>query len=177
MQGIVKGGNNDGGSNIKSIQTFYVALGTATLTYDITLSTVDMDKSVVLIDTYNTASEQIKFSSFYAELTSSTNVKVTRYAQPSANTVTVSVTVIEYNNVKSLQRGLKSFDGNPSRNVTISAVNVDKSLIFISKSSATTTAGFIIPNGYARLSSTTNLNYTEGGTYTRDFAWQVIEFN
>ena len=152
-----------GGSNIKSIQSGQVDIASTSI--DITISAVDLTKSIPIITYYNNQTTPSK-SLLRAKLINSTTLRI--YLDTYGNVTPLTWKVIEFNNVKSLQTGDTS-----SSSITVSSVNVNKSVLFASSTSATTTG-----NAY-------NIRYTISNptTITIDSipifitTWYLIEFN
>lgn len=174
-QGFLRPIPDSGGiSNIKSVQrgTFST---TGTSIYNIAISSVDLKKSIVIVNlsTWNTDLPDSEVC-VQAILTSSTNLQLKNITAAYWGTV-VSWTVIEFNNVKSLQNGVKSISS-ATDVITISNVNISKSLLFYSWTSTTNSATQgVITNCY--LNSSTQITIKQNGGYIKDIAWQVIEFN
>lgn len=101
---------NDGGTwkavgGVKNVQRGTAAMGTSSSTVNITLSAVDISKTQVNITWHGRAnvsinsSSAIAFSTFSRELTSSTNLRVTRFQSSSSDSdqFVISYEVIEFN--------------------------------------------------------------------------------
>lgn len=176
IEDVLKGhGIGGGGSNIKSVQRGSVVMTTATK--DIPISAVDMNNAIVLL---NFASKLgggsvVKPLCQKGQLTSSTNLQIT--ATDYSSNVTVYWQVVEFNNVKSVQRGILAMQ-NVNKDVTISSINVDKSLIYATNdtSIASSDMNYALSGGYAILNSTTLRFYSPFDSSTKNIAWQVIEF-
>lgn len=162
-----------GGSNIKSIQRG--VLTTLVSVSNIEISSVDLTKSIVIVNT-NTYQGGILDSdvAVKAILTSSTQLTLTTITNNFSGTI-VSWTIIEFNNVKSLQTGSKS-TSLASDTTTISAINVNKSILFYSwTSSGDTATQNIISNCY--ILDNTTITFKSTLAVAKVIAWQVIEFN
>jgi hypothetical protein len=162
-----------GGSNIKSIQR-----GTATisaLTTNITITSVDLSKSIVIMT--QSLRENDARVSVTAKITTATNLQLVSNLVGSTNTF-VSWEVIEFNNVKSLQKGLATFTGSAGFNTTITSVNLSKAMI-VSSSRLSATASGHLHSCTARLTTQTNINFQgwSSATDAQNVEWQVIEFN
>ncbi len=174
MRGIVKGGLNDGGSNIKSIQRGTITLsGTST---NVTISPIDISKSIVLISIEGANIDNAFRVLVSGRLTSSTNLLLTvgNIDYPP----TVSWQVIEFNNVKSLQRGYTSINSD-IQTVTISSVNTSKSFLVTSKDATLfDTANFGLWFSSAALTNSTTITFSQlFSNKPGNVAWEVIEFN
>lgn len=164
-----------GGSVSKSIQRGSTLLLTgATTTINITITSVDMSKSIVIVSTIPKAGST-QNAEIYVRgiLTSSTNLQLVRNTGSGATDV--SWVVVEFNNVKSLQTGSKSISV-ASATVTVSAVNTSKSLLFASWTTADTTNSFEGLTNYVLTDSTT-LTFTQNGFYSKSIQWYLVEFN
>lgn len=174
--------NNMYASNIKSIQSGSVSY-TNTTSLDVTISQVDLTKAIVLVQVGEEASGNwIDSRSLVAgKLTSSTNLNLSTYAIL-ATVQSIRWTVIEFNNVKSLQRGSYAWTtttGTPAtqKTVTISPIG-SKAVVFTSFKSQNSAGG---QYGYSTCILSYLLNSTtlalERVDYTAVIEWQVIEFN
>lgn len=169
--------SGSGGSNIKSTQRG-VASYTGRTILDITISSVDLTKSIVKVSQihgFDTAAKVM----IKAELTSPTNLQLTTVtADGGASTITIDWEVIEFNNVKSLQRGSVSSSTTSETVVTISAIDPNKSIIFFSYKHTNAVSTDV---SQTFLSAGRIINSTSIGLWNKkagaDFHWQVIEFN
>lgn len=164
-----------GGSNIKSIQRGSITSVSTSTTVDITISSVDVNKSTVEIrsNPEGTAANTL----FYAELINSTTVRLTRYGTSSVSSnFKLDWEVTEYNNVKSKQSGLYTTTlTRIDESVSISTIDPNKSKLILSQ--AVNYAGTAVPYvvGAGIIASATS--FVLYGAAGRDVAWQVIEFN
>ena len=164
------------GSNIKSMQS-----GTYTLTSTngtVTISNVDLTKAFLIFSyTPSSADTSAAKQITTGVLTNSTTITFTANSVPTGTLITWQV--IEFNNVKSNQRGSIGAPTSTTQNITISNVNPSKCLYFISLTSAQggTSAGWVLFS--AVLSSSTNFLITWGNNYGAVLScnWQIIEFN
>ena len=164
-----------GGSNIKSIQRGEVIIGVGSNPSNITISSVDLTKSIVKV-TYETIDGGANTpATLYpmAKLTTSTNLYIQKNTD--SNQIRVYWEVVEFKNVKSLQSGEVTISTNPT-NVTISSVNMSKSILFTSFKSASTSTASEFYVG-AKLSSATQVTFTCPVTSTSVVYYYVIEFN
>jgi len=174
IQGLdkFKVSGDGGGSNIKSIQR-----GTFTMTATsntITISSIDITKSVVMVTiTGATSAAYDASSSTKGVLTNPTTLTLTR--QDTTYGIVVTWVVVEFNNVKSLQTGIKYMSANTT--VTISSVNVSKSLVFDSSDNNNTGVRSQIIDSRCDLINPTTLSFTVSSGVGYNHAWQVIEFN
>lgn len=119
-----------GGSNIKSIQR-----GVATITtgqdLSITISSVDITKSIVLINSRGTYNDNTT-NFVYGKLLNSTTLYLARGFN-GAVTTNISYQVIELQNIKSMQKGTSIIDVSQSNiAVTIGSITLDKVILFTS---------------------------------------------
>ncbi len=146
---------------------------------DIAISSVDMTKSIVMImfpGTTGTARER----SVAAKLTTSTNLNLSTHVAVSL-AFKVYWTVVEFTNVKSLQTGSYNWTTTTAtaetvKQVTISSVNIDKSLVFISLKTNYSYDNYIFFGGAGRLSNSSTLDLIRVDR-AGIVEWQVIEFN
>jgi hypothetical protein len=157
-----KGGINP----IKSTQT-----GAATLsggTVNVTISTVDITKSVVLV--YPKGNTNISTALITGSLTSSTN------AQFSSSLTSASLfdyLIIEFGSIKSFQSG--SVGVTTSASVTITSVNTAKSFLFYNFNSSGSSTNLIDSFLAGFLNSATSLSFTTAGAATLIAQWYVVE--
>lgn len=171
-RGIVKGGLNDGNSNIKRIQTGQATITTGNTNLDVTISAIDTTKSVILVSPTG-SSWYVDYDIASGVITNSTTITLSRGATGGGvYGCTVYWTVIEFKIVKSLQSGSAAMPSS-STNVTISAVNIDNCLLFCSAKNSLHTQ-YALTMTY-NLTTTTNL-YLYSSVTSTTVAWQVIEF-
>ena len=163
-------GQGGGGSNVKSVQRGSILMDATTK--NITISSVDLQKSVVIVNTVSAEStiDKILVS---GSITSATNLRLTIGAI--STTTYVYWQVIEFNNVKTLQTGTTTLTS-ATTTVNISNVNMTKSIIFSSfKSTNAQTAS--LGNQTAYIDSTTTIVLKDANYITGKSAiWYVIEF-
>lgn len=165
-----------GGSNIKSIQRGLLNVSAAIS--DITISNVDLSKSIVIVKAACTSFGSTAAYECVAQgfLTSGTNVRIKLGDHYSYNTVEVAWQVIEFNNVKSLQTGFAT-----GGTTSISAVNMSKSVVFSSEKITESGSGYDLARYFmnaVRLVTSTLLAFDRNGNATTlEIYWQVIEFN
>lgn len=177
MRGIVKGGLNDGGSNIKSIQRGMYNVTDTTTTIDISIANVDLTKSVPTISFDASYGNQMA-DLWKCELTSSTNLRITRIGLIATN-IFVSWEVIEYNNVKSLQSGLCAANAYPF-SVSISNIDTSKSKLFYSFTNSynnSDTEQYCFVSGFIKNSTLIEFRGYMANINQYNIQWYVIEFN
>jgi hypothetical protein len=160
LHGLIGGG----GSNIKSVQRGQLTLSTTQI--DITISAVDLTKAIPIISSY---SNQVTAATtlLRAKLINPTTLRI--YLNTYGNATNVTWDVVEFNNVKSLQIG----DTVDTVATTVSAVNVNKSMLFAS-STATSTAGYYRVSYFLLDSTTINI---KSMPITLTTTWYLVEFN
>lgn len=161
--------NIGGGSNIKSIQRGMTSFLSSENNKTIIINSVNPDNTICFVRMRTNGDVWYDMS---IELLSSTQIKVSQYAEHQTDAIIWEV--IEFNNIKSKQTGISLIEANAA-SITISSVNVGKTLIFATQKSKTTQDG-----GYAKLSynltSATTLGVWTLLSNPRDIYWQVIEF-
>ena len=178
MRGIVKGGLNDGGSNIKSIQKISTTITNGNTTKNVTINAVTATKSIVYLTFYKTAAANAQNIFISAEITSSTNIMLTR--NDSNDTVAIECFVVEFYNVKSKQTGSLSLVANTASNTaSISSVDTSKSLLFFSyyTNYGSNIVGNCLCSG--TITNATTLTFSHINTGAADIKyikWQMIEF-
>lgn len=166
------------GNNIKSMQSGRVTLGVGVTTLAVPIAAVDLSRAVVIVTMYNNTGASPDQNLVRAQLTSSNNVQLDRGG--SGNSVTVNWQVVEFNNVKSLQRGNVGFT-NSLGIAIISPVNYAKTMYFWSYYNTTTTQTALGNNIGIDTSNVTSNNQISflpiDGSGSKVVYWQVIEFN
>lgn len=160
--------------NIKSIQSGIGTIANASTVANVSISAVDLTKSIVIVSSYGPTASTLSGSlAVRGKLTSSTNLQVTR--NNSSNNITFSWTVIEFNNVKSLQTGQKVLAAT-SGTVTISSITPTRAVLFFSASTAANTINDYIPPLIGTITDATTLTFNTLNTSGFTIEWQVIEF-
>lgn len=164
-----------GGSNIKSIQKGISSLS-ATTSIDVTVSDVDIENTIVVL-TIKPGSTNVTTWAARAEMINSTTLRITRQAGISIEIV-VGWQLIEFDDIKGVQKGTVVMTGTDS-NISISPVDVEKSLLFVNFSVKTLVSQSYYSSKASILASiinpsTINFKSYEADEYTIN--WQVIEF-
>jgi hypothetical protein len=170
LHGLIGGG---GGSNIKSIQRGLVI---ATNSVNVTISSVDLANSVLIISYQGGGGTAVRNLKAMGKLTSSTNINFS--LTTSAGYVTVNWQVVEFNNVKSIQRGDVTLSA-ASESVTINAVDWGKTMLLSSvklNSTGTDLTYLVTDGGIERLTNTSIRLNTGNASNTGTAHWQVVEF-
>ena len=160
-------------SPIKSIQNgeTYISLDDS---IDVTISSVDITKTVVRCNTRPLSSVTIQ-ATHSIELINSTTIRITRYgAGSSASYVYWDVT--EYSSLKSKQTGSYTLE-NTSSNVSITTVNLSKTLLIYSYYDAVSVTTFVNGVVGATFLNNSTLTFTQYASNSKVIKWQVIEFN
>jgi len=173
--GNVVGGITGTASNIKSIQRGQ-AVFTSQTTINVTISLVDLTKSIVIVELQNGNETDPTAVFVQGKLNSSTQLNLSRQGVGNSNALSIRWTVIEFNNVKSLQTGTS---GISTGTVTISTVDPAKSLVFFSISCYVypvvgTNAGDVRHSAW--FNSSTQIELTFSGNVSTIY-WYVVEFN
>lgn len=184
LQGLEKFSiDGAGGSNIKSIQRGVLRLDGASGSETVTITAVDLTKAVVKIS-YNgmsytfTDSTQAVLPS--AEITSSTTVVISRGID--SGDMWIPWEVIEFNNVKSLQKGTAvalaydSFYGFDVQSVGIATVDPLKSIVFFNYKSLLAGGSDMIYAGVACEVEASLVRFTTKVDYDYSVHWQLVEF-
>lgn len=162
------------GGSIKSIQRGEISLDGSATTTTISITEVDLTKSVIIINVYGSGGSA-SVDAVRANFASSTSVVFTRSV--AGGIPIVAYQVIEFNNVKSLQSGLTLVNTVP-QNVTITAVNPAKSIVFSSLSNPQTAQNSSYVIGLISLTNSTNLKFHCRAADISNYSvqWYVIEF-
>lgn len=162
------------GNVTKSIQRGVGTLTTGT-TLDVTISAIDVTKSVATI-THANASNYASDTLVAIEILNSTTIRIYINTSPS-NLVYFAWQVIEFNNVKSLQKGNNIIDSyQAEKTVTISSIDANKSLLFFSFDCSVASSQFSLAHCRGCISNSTTLSFLGYGNGYKCY-WQVIEFN
>jgi len=170
-------------ASIKSIQHGSVVPfnNTTTKIYSHTISSVDASKSIVLINYFpqssNNDTDDIAIS---AQVTGATTLSLRREGNGQACTSTVYYTVIEFENVASKQTGSEAINGNTTDTITISSVNLAKSLLIVTFRSTNSNIASLrefIPIYYFASSNSISIRNNSNYADIAIFEWQVIQFN
>lgn len=137
----------------------------------ITISEVDVNKSIIITKYVAGYGDSI-YVYVASKIDNSTSLSFRRGA--SDGSLYFSYQVVEFNNVKSLQRGEVSFSSQSTVDIIINEVNPLKSLAIVSH--------YITINGYGLdiyyyLYNSTTLRVKLPVTGTGVIYWQVVEFN
>jgi len=172
-------GQGGGGSNIKSVQRGKSTLAFGVVALNVVISTVDINKSIVKIYRKPTSSTAISAAGAMvkAKITTSVNLELSRIDDIyNGYDVDVYWEVVEFNNVKSLQKGDYVLT-NPTtlENIAINAINMSKSIIFASWTTISTSTAMIPVLDIAYINTSTQVSVMSSG-FTGTIHWQVIEF-
>lgn len=165
-------------SSLKSKQSGIVPLSATDTFIDVNISAVNISKSILDVSCSPSNSNETTHATMAVkiEFINTNTIRLTRAkASTSTSTINVSWIVYEFNNVKSLQRGSKTLAATTYNDVSISAVNINKSMIFISYTdtmNATIQSSYI--TRYFGSSSLITFHCTQ--PTDKIINWQVIEF-
>lgn len=171
-----------GGSNIKSIQRGYFSMSASS--QNVTISEIDLNSSILFVmaryftNTFSLDST-VSQMAVMGNILNATTINFQKIG--SGTSINVTWQVIEFKNVKSVQKGFSDFarDGiNEYGNVTISAIDTAKSIIVSSFSYIGNDAYLSCFSNYKILNATTiQLGRAPSITNARNYwHWQVIEF-
>lgn len=168
--------NSGGGVTIKTLQRGTSVIGINQDLINVTISSVDKTKAIIRFGFFtntNVASKAFVLSEF----SNNTTLLFSRNTADSSATVTIYWEVIEFGNVKSVQKGSTSSSSSSGATVTISEVNISNSLIFYSFNTTSTIASG--PASASRFTNSTTISLIGqiSGTGTNYFNYQVVEFN
>lgn len=165
-------------SSLKSKQSGIVSLSATDTFIDVNISAVNISKSILDVSCSPGNSNETTHATMAVkiEFINTNTIRLTRAkASTSTSNIIVSWIVYEFNNVKSLQRGSKTLAATTYNDVSISAVNINKSMIFISYTdtmNATIQSSYI--TRYFGSSSLITFHCTQ--PTDKIINWQVIEF-
>lgn len=166
------------GAVIRSIQRGVTTIPFNNNIINVTISAINLNNSIVKISHIdnrvgtNPSADQ---GNVRAELTSTTNLQLVDNALSGSGGRDVYWEVVEFNNVKSVQRGNYSVNVTTEDIVNISSVDISKSIIFAShyhNSTLPDTAAFLLKS---RIISATQIGF-QTSLIRPTIHWQVIEF-
>lgn len=168
-----------GGSNVKSIQRGTVSFASTDLTKNITINSIDITKSIVLITSVAYGAYSF-MELFKSSIVDATTINISRAVASNQEYSKIVWQVIEFNNVKTLQKGDASFTSGQTKTVTISTIDTAKSMLVFSFSANNN--GYSYPHKMiiaGEISSATQLIFTASEAINNSYNihWQVIEFN
>lgn len=172
-----------GGASVRSIQRGKALITSTTTTLNITITEVDLNRAIVVLHQSlpNSAATDSRDYMIVADINTTTNLRLRRFASPTLN-VEVYWEVIEYNNVKSLQKALILLDAGITtpneQDVTITAVNVSKSIFNYSHAWNTYNDASLRGTKLgAGLKNSTQINFVKYVTQQMQVSYSVLEFN
>lgn len=163
-----------GGSVIKSVQRGLTTTAAAGTKQTITINPVDVSKSIILM-TIQSDNVWPQILEVLAKIESSTTISF-EHTYRDSNAVSISWEVVEFTKLKSLQKGDVAQVSFPDVNVTINAVNLNKTIAFVTSKNADTNNSSLRTRVRASLTNSTTLNIFTRNTNTQTFHYQVVEF-
>lgn len=171
-----------GSEGIQSLQTGVFGISKGSTNVNISINEVDPNKAVVFLlssrigsGAHNTPRDAL----LAIDLTSPTNINVSRAGN--GESCQFVWCVIEFANIKSLQRGVVNAPFNASNLflVNINTVNVSKSIVVFSYKSLSTanSIGEVMMVGRVLDSTTIRFEVPLDVLSTKEIHWQVVEFN
>ncbi|MBY6900500.1 hypothetical protein HYH88_19300, partial [Clostridium botulinum] len=164
-------------NNIKSIQKGSRPASTGSNSImDFTINAVNVENSIILIQPLSGGQEDAQF----AEFVSSTKIRLSTKQDRKSPWVPwyksshpYYWTVIEFQNIKSIQKGVQFFDSWNRRSIVINPVNVNNSLAFANFAGwyDTTTTGMS-----ANIVASNKLDIEVYGGGLEKASWSVVEF-
>ncbi|NLK87717.1 MAG: hypothetical protein GX279_09530 [Clostridiaceae bacterium] len=176
-------GTYKGLSPIASIQRGYLKANAVVV--DVPINAVDLNRAIVIAVPFAINYEaNTQTSLVSAELTSATNISLKIKTLTSSYIVRVYWTVIEFNNIKSIQRGDTKISGTNTY-IDINLVDPDKCMVFCTQR-ADGTSGLTGNEGMAYMLDS-HLEFNSGtrailysyatGSRPKIIHWQIVEFN
>ncbi len=168
-----------GGGSVKSVQHSTGIIYNASVYTDITIAAVDLTKAIVQVEWGNMNSNN-QYGLIKVQFVNSTTVRVSRHLAGGTSDIYFSIEVIEFNNVKSLQKGLVNFAGSTNYvTINFSAVDMSKAFKFWSMNEVdgdTSPASCSARMEWGGGGNSITWYSPGGGNRAFDIAWQVIEF-
>lgn len=166
-----------GGSNIKSNQSGVATMTTVSI--DIPINTVDLSESIVIVNFTESLNNTLSCLSIKGEITAANNLNLSRKNADAG--LTVYWQVIEFNNVKSLQKGtyvLPFNTGSLDNLVSVNKYNISKSIVVISYTVDSTTGVAWGMGAYVSKYSENQLNIARNHIIAGlTVHWQLVEFS
>lgn len=129
-------GQTGGGkkSVIKSIQSGTISIAVGTKTNTATISSVDLSKAAIIHNgsrggTNSSTESALNRVNVTLTLTNSTTLTANSYINVTTTATIVSYTIVEFDNIKSIQRGSISIPSGISGTATVTAVDMSKSIL------------------------------------------------
>lgn len=173
------------GGNIKSIQRGEVAYSSLadSVSKSITISAVDLSCAIIIVeqDYYPVSYEDaVNIVKFRGSISNATTILLERYYGQNlsySSTGKIYWTVIEFENVKSLQKGSVQIKG--AYTSTITAVDMDKAIVFYSFSPQMVGTSIVYHEAMGRviLSNSTTVSFNAPPDSYLKINYQVLEFN
>jgi hypothetical protein len=164
------------GSSIKSVQRGATQIDSGQNTKTLSISSVDLSKAVVKFTAYNPAETDPANCAIRVFFIDHQQLYFIMRANVDILAVQIFWEVIEFNNVKSIQRGSVTSIAGGGQTITISEINPAKSFVFASHSH-TLTGAAIVRAMVQKLCITDSTTLTHSASYNQsDLEWQVIEF-
>lgn len=152
-----------------------------TATQNVTISAVDLTKSVIMITVMAVSAATAAQASVSAHFNSSTEITLT--VGNATGTKSVSWEVIEFIQVKSLQTGTTAVTTGTgvtgTNTATVTSVNRNKSILYLSRITTHPGSGSEINSFAGEITNSTTLTFSAywAGGQTITFRWFLVEFN
>lgn len=179
-------GQTGGGkkSVIKSIQRGTISIPINYSSGDATISSVDLNSAVIICNGSRgglSSSTDAALNRVMARLslTNSTTLNAKAYTTASSNATVVSYMVVEFDNVKSVQRGSISISSGATASATITAVDLNKSLLLPSGFSTDAATNSQRALFTLELTNSTTITAQRAGTAASSaiINYSLVEFN
>lgn len=165
---------------IKSVQTGILSFEQQDTVKNITVDSVDDEKSIVIISSHTTGGGTENRSRFFmASVTSSSNIEIKRFGVSNTTApVNIAWQLIEFDGIKSVQKGAISESSSISaeHTIAINPVNMGNSIVFHTNTSIQRNT-LNHAQKRVRLKSSAELAYLGGLLSGETLNWQVVEFN
>lgn len=158
----------------KTIQKGVSVIPSGQTSLSVLIANVDYFKAVVVIREGSDQNPSISTCKASAYVSDNTHIHIsTHNAVQGATTETVYWEVIEFNGIKTVQKGLNAYSVH-SNNLTVSSVDASKCLLFgTHKTDGAQQVDGIF--GYG-LTSNTNIAIKKGGSGNATLNWSLVEF-
>ena len=162
-----------GGIAIKSVQHISYVWNDTTTTKDISITSVDNDKSLIFLNFSESVNATI--GAIAVAFINATTIRLYRNTG-SALTQPVKIQVVEFNGVKSKQTGANAQSGTSRYSVTVTKINIEKSILVAyctNPTADTSMIRFVVEHSI--LDSETIQLKTNAATDATTY-WQLLEF-
>lgn len=164
-----------GGSNVKSIQRGVASFPSGNYSVDVTIASVDLSVAIVTMS-QKAINDGLRSMKLSAQILNATTIRFTRLLTTAVGAFDFAWEVTEYNNVKSLQKGIIETMASLLQNVNVSSIDVSKSILFATWCTNATTNNYLASSMLYRISGSSTITFDSSNTQHSNVSWQLLEF-